>query len=70
MSKFDRVRALADIAGGAATQGATGAARAAANMQRQVCEDNADAWAVKFISDHHRSFPFRCILRVNPGLLV
>lgn len=49
MSKFDWVRALADIAGGAATQGAGGAATALANVQKQACEDNADAWAVKFM---------------------
>ncbi len=49
MSKFDWVRALADIAGGAATQGAGGAATALSNVQKQACEDNADAWAVKFM---------------------
>jgi len=47
-SKFDWFRALADVAGAAATKGVTGAGTALANMQKQVCEDNADAWAVKF----------------------
>jgi hypothetical protein len=51
MSKFDWIRALADIAGGAATQGAGGATTAAVNMQKQACEDNADAWAVRFMRE-------------------
>lgn len=51
MSKFDWVRALADVAGGAATQGSSGAFGAMANMQKQACEDGADAWAVKFMRE-------------------
>jgi len=49
MSKFDWVRTLADVAGGAATGGAQGAAAATANIQKQACEDNADTWAVHFL---------------------
>jgi hypothetical protein len=49
MSKFDWVRTLADVAGGAATSGAQGAAAATVNIQKQACEDNADTWAVHFM---------------------
>ena len=48
MSQLDWDRAVRDIAGGAAAHGAAGAAHAAANAQKQACEDNADAWAVRF----------------------
>lgn len=49
MSKFDWIRTLADIAGAAATQGWAGANEALSNVQKQACEDNADAWAVRFL---------------------
>jgi len=51
MSKFDWVRALGDIAGAAATKGADGATAAAGNIQKQACEDNADAWGVRFMRE-------------------
>ena len=51
MSKFDWVRTLGDVAGGAATKGVDGAATAAANVQKQACEDNADAWGVRFMRE-------------------
>src|SRR5215471_10786920 len=39
---------IRDIAGAGATQGWAGTATSAANIQKQACEDHADAWAVRF----------------------
>ncbi len=50
-STFDWVGALGDIVGEAATGGADGASRVGAVIQQQACEDNADAWAVKFMRE-------------------
>jgi len=50
-STFDWVQELGDIVGEAATGGAEGASRAGAVIQQQVCEDNADVWAVKFMRE-------------------
>ena len=50
-STFDWRGALGDIVGEAATGGADGASGAGAVIQQQVCEDNADAWAVKFMRE-------------------
>jgi len=50
-STFDWVGALGDIVGEAATGGADGASGAGAVIQQQACEDNADAWAVKFMRE-------------------
>jgi|SRR6267142_442312 len=51
MSKCDWFRALGDVVGGAVTGGTDGALRATAILQKQACEDNADAWAVQFMRE-------------------
>jgi hypothetical protein len=56
-SKFDWFRTLADVAGaavqgwkeGGGRAGAGGAADALAIAQKQACEDNADAWGIRFL---------------------
>jgi len=42
---------LANVVGGAVTGGADGALKATATIQKQACEDNADAWAVKLMRE-------------------
>lgn len=48
MDKYDHLRSLADILGAASTNGLKGLELSQENKQKQICEDHADAWAVRF----------------------
>jgi len=48
MDKYDHLRSLADLVGAMSTQGLKGAELSQESKQKQVCEDHADAWAVRF----------------------